>query len=193
MQHFDLYNRYSILITISHLLKLLFREPRFHPSSSSSPFPSRSRLKTLESPIEPPAHLAFFAFEVPDPDVFDTVICFNSASSSSELITISSQAFSCSYDRIHSLCFCNLFVWLGKLFTLDSRFKQKELCRHRLTFFAKSSSSIDSLALVLFLQPLSTLFHPVVIAFRWVSRGLLKISGPISARNCRYSFRYFFM
>ena len=91
MQHFDLNYRYNILITISHLLKFLFREPRFHPSSPSSPFPSLSRLKTLEFPIEPPAHLAFFAFEVPDPDVFDTVICFNSASSSSELITISSR------------------------------------------------------------------------------------------------------
>ena len=96
MQHFDLYNRCNILITISHLLKFLFCEPRFHPSSPSSPFPSLSRLKTLEFPIEAPAHLAFFDFEVPDPDVFDTVICFNSASSSSELITISSQAFSCS-------------------------------------------------------------------------------------------------
>ena len=71
MQHFDLYNSYNILITISHLLKFLFREPRFHPSSLSSPFPPLSRLKTPEFPIEPPAHLAFFAFEVPDPDVFD--------------------------------------------------------------------------------------------------------------------------
>ena len=188
MQQFDLYNRYNILITISRLLKFLFREPRFHPSSPSSPFPSLSRLKILEFPIELPAHLAFIAFEVPDPDVFDTVICFNSASSSSELITISSQAFSYSYERIHSLCSCNLFAWLGKLFTLDSRFKQKELCRLRLTFFAKSSSSIDSPAFVLFPDTLPTLFHPVVIAFRWVSRGLLKASGPISARNCRYCF-----
>ena len=188
MQHFDLYNRYNIVITISHLLKLLFRDPRFHPSSPSSPFPSLSRLTTLEFPIKPPAHLAFFAFEVPDLGIFDHVICFNKDSSSSELITISSQAFSCSQKRIHYLCSCNLFVWLGKLFTLDSRFKQKELCRLRLTFFAKSSSSSDSLALVLFLDTLPTLFHPVVIAFRWVSRGLLKASGPISARNCRYSF-----
>ena len=95
MQHFDSYNRYNILITISHLLKFLFCEPGFHPSSPSSPFPSLSRLKIPEFTIEPPAHLAFFALEVPDPDVFDTVICFNSASSSSELIMISSQAFSC--------------------------------------------------------------------------------------------------
>ena len=90
MQHFDLYNRYNILITISQLLKFLFREPRFHLSSPSSPFPSLSRLKTLKFPIELLAHLAFFAFEVPDPDVFDTVICFNSVSSSSELIINSS-------------------------------------------------------------------------------------------------------
>ena len=165
MQHFDSYNRISILITISHSLKFLFREPRFHPSLLPSPFPSLSRLKTLEFATEPPAHLAFFAFEMLGLDVFDTAICFNSASSSSELITISSQAFSCSKDRIHSLCSCNLFAWLGKVFTLDSRFKQKELCRLRLTFFAKSSFSIDSLALVLFLDTLPTLFHPVVIAF----------------------------
>ena len=146
MQHFDLYSKYSILITIFDSLKFLFREPRFHPSSPSSPFPCLSRLKTLEIPIEPPAHLAFFAFEVPDPDIFDTVICFNSASSSSELITFSSQAFSCSWDRIHSLCFCNLFAWLGKLFTLDSRFKQKELCR-------LSSRSSPSLPQVSTLSP----------------------------------------
>ena len=96
MQHFDLNNRYSIFVTISHLLKFLFREPRFHLSSPSSPFLSLSRLKTLEFPIEPPAHLAFFIFEVLDPDASDTAICFNSASSSSELIKIPSQAFSCS-------------------------------------------------------------------------------------------------
>ena len=47
MQHFDLYNRSSILITISYLLKFLFREPRFHPSSLSSPLP----LKTQDSRI----------------------------------------------------------------------------------------------------------------------------------------------
>ena len=47
MQHFDLYNRSSILITISYLLKFLFREPRFHPSSPSSPLP----LKTQDSRI----------------------------------------------------------------------------------------------------------------------------------------------
>ena len=47
MQHFDLYNRYSILITISHLLKFLFGEARFHPSSPSSPLP----LKTQDSRI----------------------------------------------------------------------------------------------------------------------------------------------
>ena len=92
MQHFDLYNKYSILITISDSLKLLFREPRFYPSSRSSPLPL-SRLKT---PFEPPAHFALFAFEVKDPDVLDTANCLNSASSSSELSTISSQAFSCS-------------------------------------------------------------------------------------------------
>ena len=44
MQHFDLYSKYSILITISDSLKFLFREPRFHPDSHSSP-PSLSRLK----------------------------------------------------------------------------------------------------------------------------------------------------
>ena len=92
MQHFDLYSKYSILITISDSLKFLFREPRFYPNSRSSP-PSLSRLKTLS---EPPAHFAPFALEVPDPEVLDTANCLNSASSSSELITISSQAFSCS-------------------------------------------------------------------------------------------------
>ena len=112
MQHFDLYNSYNILITISHLLKFLFREPRFHPSSLSSPFPSLSRLKTPEFPIEPPAHLAFFAFEVPDPDVFDTVICFNNASSSSELITISSQAF-IGFHRTASIHFAPAICFLG--------------------------------------------------------------------------------
>ena len=59
MQHFDLYNRYNILIKISYLLKFLFREPRFLPSSPSSPFPSLSRLKTLEFLTEPPAHSRF--------------------------------------------------------------------------------------------------------------------------------------
>ena len=95
MQHFDLYNRSSILITISYSLKFLFRELRFHPSSPSSPLP----LKTQDSrnfSFEPLSQFVFFALEVPDPDIFDTVICSNSASSSSELITISSQAFSCS-------------------------------------------------------------------------------------------------
>ena len=107
--------------------------------------------------------------------MFDTVICLSSSSSSSELITISSHALSCSKDRIQSLCSCNLFAWFGKPFTFDSLFKQKELCRLRLTFVAKSSSSIDSLALVL---SLDTLFQPVVIAFRCVSKGLLKASRP---------------
>ena len=44
MQHFDLYNRYSILVTIFTLLKFLFRESKFHSDSHSSP-PSLSRLK----------------------------------------------------------------------------------------------------------------------------------------------------
>ena len=84
MQHFDLYNKYSILITIFALLKLLFRESKFHPDPRSSPpFP----LKT-QDPL--------FALEVLHPEVLDTAICLNSSSSSSELITISSQAFSCS-------------------------------------------------------------------------------------------------
>ena len=48
MQHFDLYSKYSILITISDSLKFLFREPRFHPDSHSSP-PSLSRLKISSS------------------------------------------------------------------------------------------------------------------------------------------------
>ena len=92
MQHFDLYNKYSILITIFALLKLLFRESKFHPDPRSSPpFP----LKT-QDPFEPPAHLALFALEVLHPEVLDTANCLNSSSSSSELITISSQAFSCS-------------------------------------------------------------------------------------------------
>ena len=125
--------------------------------------------------------------------MFDTVICLSSASLSSELITISSHAFSCSKDRIHSLCSCNLFACFGKPFTFDSMFKQKGLSRLRLTFFARSSSSIDSLALVLSLDTLPILFHPVVLAFRWASKSLLKASGHISARNCRYSLRCFFM
>ena len=92
MQHFDLYNKYSILITIFALLKLLFRESKFHTDPRSSPlFP----LKT-QDPFEPPAHLALFALEVLHPEVLDTANCLNSSSSSSELITISSQAFSCS-------------------------------------------------------------------------------------------------
>ena len=89
MQHFDLHNRYSILITISRSLKILFRELRFHPSLPSSPFPFLSRLKTLEFRTELPAHFAFCAFEVLGPDTLDTAICLNTASSSSELITIS--------------------------------------------------------------------------------------------------------
>ena len=92
MQHFDSYSKCSILITISDSLKFLFREPRFHPNSRSSP-PSFLRIKTL---FEPAAHFALFALEMPDPEVLYTANCLNSASSSSELITISSQAFSCS-------------------------------------------------------------------------------------------------
>ena len=44
MQHFDLYSKYSILITTFDSLKFLFRESRFHPDPQSSP-PSLSRLK----------------------------------------------------------------------------------------------------------------------------------------------------
>ena len=153
------------------------------------PFP----LKIQETHIELLIHFVFLAFEVLGPDEFDTVICLSSASSSSELITISSHDLNCSKDRIHSCCSCNLAALFGKPFVFNSLFKQKELCRLKLTFFAKSSSSIDSHALVLSLDTLPTLFQPVFIAFRWVSRGLLKASGPISARNCRYSFWYFFM
>ena len=92
MQYFHLYNKFSILITIFALLKLLFHESWFHPDPRSSPpFP----LKT-QDPFEPPAHLALFALEVLHPEVLDTANCLNSSSSSSELITISSQAFSCS-------------------------------------------------------------------------------------------------
>ena len=132
-------------------------------------------LKTQETLTEPLAPFVFLTFEVLGPDVFDTVICLSSASSSSELITISSHAFSCSKDRIHSICSCNLFAWFGKPFTFDSLFKQNEFCRLRLTFFARSTSSIDSLALVLSLDTLPTLFHPVVIEFWWVSKGLLRL------------------
>ena len=92
MQHFDLYNKYSILITIFALLKFLFRESKFHSDPRSSPL---SPLKT-QDPSEPPTHLALFALEVLHPEVLDTANCLNSSSSSSELITISSQAFSCS-------------------------------------------------------------------------------------------------
>ena len=145
-------------------------------------------LKTQETLTEPPAHFVFLAFEVLRPDVFDTVICLSSASSSSELITISSHAFSCSKDRIHSSALETFFAWFGEPFTFGSMFKQKELCRLRLTFLAKSSSSINYLALALSLDTLPTLFQPVVIAFRWFSKDLLKASGPISARNCRYFF-----
>ena len=51
MQLFDLYNRYSILITISVLLKFLFREPRFHPDPHSSPLPSQDSrsIRTIHS------------------------------------------------------------------------------------------------------------------------------------------------
>ena len=44
MQHFDLYNKYSILITIFALLIFLFRESKFHSDPRSSPL-SLSRLK----------------------------------------------------------------------------------------------------------------------------------------------------
>ena len=44
MQHFHLYSKYSILITIFDSLKFLFRESRFHPDPHSSPS-SLSRLK----------------------------------------------------------------------------------------------------------------------------------------------------
>ena len=44
MQHFDLYSKYSILITIFDSLKFLFHESKFHPDPHSSP-PSLSRLK----------------------------------------------------------------------------------------------------------------------------------------------------
>ena len=106
--------------------------------------------------------------------MFDTVICLSSASSSSELIKISSHAFSCSKDRIHSLCSCNLFAWFGKHFTFDSLFKQKELCRFRLTFIA----STNSLALLLSLDTLPTLFQPVVrLNKNWPYNHWLKSQG----------------
>ena len=171
-------------------MKFFFVTSDFIRVHTRAPLPPSQDSKTL---TEPPAHFVFLVFEVLGPDVFDTVICFSSASSSSELITISSHVLSCSKDRIHSLCSCNLFAWFGKPFTFDSLFKQKELCRLTLTFFAKSSSSIDSLALVLSLDTLPTLFQPIVIAFRCLSKGLLKASGPISARNCRYSLSCFFI
>ena len=51
VQHFHLFSKYSILITISDSLKFLFREPRFHPDPHSS-LPSLSRLKiSLTHPL----------------------------------------------------------------------------------------------------------------------------------------------
>ena len=44
MQHFDLYSKYRILITIFDSLKFLFRESKFHPDPHSSS-PSLSRLQ----------------------------------------------------------------------------------------------------------------------------------------------------
>ena len=44
MQHFHLYSKYSILITIFDSLKFLFRESKFHSDPHSSP-PPLSRLK----------------------------------------------------------------------------------------------------------------------------------------------------
>ena len=44
MQHFDLYSKYSILITIFDLLNFFFRESKFHPDPHSSS-PSLSRLQ----------------------------------------------------------------------------------------------------------------------------------------------------
>ena len=157
MRHSDLYNNHSILITILCFVKVSFSWPRIPSEFTLEPlsFP----LKTQETHTELPAHFVFLAFEVLGPDEFDTVICLSSASSSSELITISSHAFNCSKDRIHSFCPCNLIAWFGKPFTFNSLFKQKELCRLKLTFFA-NSSSIDSLALVLSLDTLPTLFQP---------------------------------
>ena len=55
--------------------------------------PFLSPFKTQESDIEHPAHFVLLALEVLGPDAFDTVICLSSSSESSELITISSQAF----------------------------------------------------------------------------------------------------
>ena len=150
-------------------------------SLHSSPFfsPAHDSRTNPEHPLK----FVPLVFEVLGPDTFDIVICLAKSSSSSELITISSHAFSCSYAGIHSLCSCSLFSLFARHFTLNSLFMQKELCKLRLTFFAKSSSYINSLALVLSRDTL-----PVVIALRWVIKGLLKASGPISARNCRYSF-----
>ena len=108
MQLFDLYNNHSILITILCFVENSFSRPRISSEFTldSLPFP----LKTQETQIELSAHFVFLAFEVLVPDEFDTVICLSSASSSSELITISSHAFNCSKDCIHSFCSCNLIA-----------------------------------------------------------------------------------
>ena len=108
MQHFDLYNNYSILITILCFVKISFSYPRILSEFTLEPlhFP----LTNQETHVELIAHFVFLAFEVLGHDEFDTVICLSSASSSSELITISSHAPNCSKDRIHSFCSYNLIA-----------------------------------------------------------------------------------
>ena len=94
MQPFDLYNYYGTLITKFLLLNFPFRALRLHLSSHSSPF-FFPPLTTQEPTHQHPAQFVPFFFEVLGPDTLETVICLASSSSSSELVTISSHAFSC--------------------------------------------------------------------------------------------------
>ena len=94
-QHFGLYSSYDILVTKFFLLEFLFPALRFHQSSHSSPF-FFPPLTTRKSIREYPLQFVPLVFEVLGPDTLDIVICLASSSLSSELITISSHAFSCS-------------------------------------------------------------------------------------------------
>ena len=80
MQHFDLYNEYSILKTMFLLLKFPFRVLGFHLSSRSSPF-FFPPLTTQEPTPEHPVQFVPLIFEELGPDTLDTVFCLASSSS----------------------------------------------------------------------------------------------------------------
>ena len=95
MQRFDLYSRYSTLIAIIFLIKISFPCPQVSSEFTFKHF-FFPPLTTQEPIPEHPLQFVPLVFEILAPDILDIVICFASSSSSSELITISSHAFSCS-------------------------------------------------------------------------------------------------